>query len=118
MQLIGKRLITGDRRTGELSIVSPELMSPELRKKYKRKRCGFRLIGWTGQGSIPWTCVGLIALLLAALRIVETALSGCFEKKEVTPMNKMTRLFQLFGFPISSTIWAIGASSVGGHLSA
>lgn len=81
---------------------------------------GFRLIGLVAQGSIPWTCAGLIALFqIAFLRLVSLNLSVHSKpKKEVTLMRQKAHRLRLFGLSMLETIWAIEASSVAGALPA
>jgi len=80
----------------------------------------FRLIGLVAQGSIPWVCVGLIALFQIALtRLVSLKLSVHSDsRKEVPSMRKKTRLIKVFGFSLLDSIWAIETKYAAGALPA
>ena len=81
---------------------------------------GFRLIGLVAQGSIPWACVGLIALFtIAVTRLVGLNLSVHSDlTKEVIPMRKKTHLFLVFGFSLLDFLWAIETKYAAGALPA
>ena len=71
-------------------------------------------------GGDPWTFVGSIALLLFLLRYLSHLLvpSASCSTKEVSMVKTLTaRVRMLFSSAIE-TVWAIGAGSVVGHLSA
>jgi len=81
---------------------------------------GFRLIGLVAQGSIPWACVGLVALFtIAVTRFVGLNLSVHSDlTKEVKLMRKKTHLFRVFGSSLLDTIWAIETKYAAGALPA
>ena len=64
--------------------------------------------------------VGSIVLLLVLLRYVSIRLSPSAQNniKEVPMKKTLTVKARKFGSAVLETIWAIGANSVAGHLSA
>lgn len=81
----------------------------------------FRPIGVIGGGSIPLALVGSIVLLLILLRYfsIGVALSATNNVNKGDPMEKtLTARTLIFLSSIFETMWAIGVSSVVGHLSA
>jgi len=71
-------------------------------------------------GIIPWTFVGSVALLLFLLRYLSHSLvlSASNSTKEVSMVKTLTARVRMFFSSAIETVWAIGASSVVGHLSA
>ncbi len=79
-----------------------------------------RLIGGIGQGSIPWMFVSSIALLFFLLRYLSHMLVLSFNDNSIKekPMVKtLIARVQVFLSSILETVWALGASNIGGHLS-
>ena len=71
-------------------------------------------------GGNPWTFVGSIALLLFLLRYLShlLVLSASYSTKEVSMVKTLTARVRMFFSSAIETVWAIGAGSVVGHLSA
>jgi len=86
----------------------------------KNKRSVFRPIGALGGGGIPIAFVGSIAFLLILLRYVSIRLSPTAQDniKEVSMAKTLTVKALVLISTVLETIWAIGAGSVAGHLSA
>ncbi len=82
--------------------------------------CGFRLVGLVAQGSIPWACVGIVALLLIAfLRVISCTLSDrVIDKAKGVRMHRNTLRKKLLGSAMLETVWAIVTSSAAGSLPA
>jgi len=78
-----------------------------------------RPIGVAGVGIIPWTIVGSVALLLFLLRYLSHRLvpSTGNSTKEVSMAKTLTARVRMFFSSTIETVWAIGVSSVVGHLS-
>jgi len=77
-------------------------------------------MGGLGQGSIPWVFVGSIALLLFLLQYLSQMLTLSFNEnsiKEVPMVKTLIARTQILLSSVLETIWAIGAGSMGGHLS-
>lgn len=80
----------------------------------------FRPIGVIGWGSIPLALVGSVALLFVLLRYISHNLILSVNdnsKKEVPMVKTITARTRMFFSSIFETMWAIGVSSVVGHLS-
>lgn len=71
-------------------------------------------------GVFPWTIVGSVALLLFLLRYLSQRLvpSAADSTKEVSMAKTLTARVRMFFSSTIETVWAIGAGSVVGHLSA
>lgn len=84
------------------------------------RRSVFRPIGVVGVGEIPLAFVGSVALLLVLLRYASIRLSPSARNniKEVSMVKTLTAKARALLSSTLETIWAIGAGSVAGHLSA
>lgn len=71
-------------------------------------------------GGDPWTFVGSVALLLFLLRYFSHSLvlSASNSIKEVSMVQTLTARVRMFFSSAIEPVWAIGAGSVVGHLSA
>ena len=71
-------------------------------------------------GGFSWTIVGSIALLLFLLRYMSQMLVPTTgnSTKEVSMVKTFTARVRMFFSSTIETMWAIGAGSVVGHLSA
>jgi len=81
-------------------------------------RCGLRLVGLVGQGSIPWAFVGLgtFSLLVATGAVVWTLQGHNRVGERRMPMtNDRPTMFGLYALQV---IWGVGTSGVAGALPA
>lgn len=79
-----------------------------------------RLIGEIGQGSIPWTLVGSVALFFVFLRYlsIQLASTTTLDKKQEVPMEQtLIARTRIFFSSLFETMWATGVGCVAGHLS-
>ncbi len=79
-----------------------------------------RLIGKIGQGSIPWTFVGSVALILVLLRYlsIQLASTTTVDKNQGVPMGQtFIARARIFFSSLFETIWATGVGCVSGYLS-
>ncbi len=79
-----------------------------------------RLIGEMGQGSIPWTFVGSVALFFVLLRYlsIQMASISTADKNQGVPMGQtLLARTRIFFSSLFETTWATGVGFVAGHLS-
>ena len=76
--------------------------------------------GLVAQGSIPLTCVGLVALFqIVIIRLTRLTLTGHRSfAKEVLPMKKTNRIRRLLSQMFLDTNWVTEAGCVAGSLPA
>lgn len=79
-----------------------------------------RLIGKIGQGSIPWTLVGSVALIFVLLRYLSIRLASIstVDKNQGVPMGQtLIARTRIFFSSLTETAWATSVGCVAGHLS-